>query len=230
MEIFNHSNEDVSALRAAIRKQGFAVLETRVSELACSHFMAFIDQYENNKSEINYAGTEKRIWDSQLLDPAVKAFGAMSDQIMGIVFNRTPKLKTVLSYSNFPIPHQEQLITGRWHLDSVRNQYKLFCFLTKTEERTGPLELLPGSHLTAFKLWPLFTGQYISLTDLGTGKRCYQQLDEHWVDAQCRKVGGSVPLLCEAGTLILVDTSAIHRARPCLEGKRYALCTYYGHF
>lgn len=230
MQPFNQATEDFTALRANVNRQGFAILHSRVTPEACEHIKAFIDKYPAKDAEINYGGTEKRIWGSHTMDPIVQAFGELSDQMMGAVFNAQAQVKTVLSYSNYPIPAEDRLITGRWHLDSMRHQYKMFCFLTRTEERTGPLEVVPGTHRTAFKLAPLATGQYISPSDLGTGKRRYQKLDDQWVYAQCRKVGGSVPFLCDAGTLILVDTSAIHRARPCLEGHRYALCAYYDHF
>ncbi len=230
MQPINQATEDFAALRAAVKRQGFAVLQSRATPEGCTHIKAFIDQYPKENAEINYGGTEKRIWGSHTKDPAIRAFGEISDQVMRAVFNAQPKVKTVLSYSNHPIPQEDRLITGRWHLDSLRHQYKLFCFLSRTEERTGPLEVVPGTHRTAFKMWSLMSGQYIAPSDLGSGKRRYQKLNEQWVDAKCRKSGGSVPFLCEAGTLILVDTSAIHRARPCLEGHRYALCAYYDHF
>ena len=230
MQPFNQATEDFRAVRARVKRQGFAILQSRATPEACEHIKAFIDTYPAKDAEINYGGTEKRIWGSHTMDPIVEAFGELSDQVMSTVFKAQAKVKTVLSYSNYPIPAEDRLITGRWHLDSLRHQYKLFCFLTRTEEQTGPLEVVPGTHRTAFKLWPLASGQYISRADLGTDKRRYQKLDEQWVDAQCRKAGGSVPFLCEAGTLILVDTSAIHRARPCLKGHRYALCAYYDHF
>jgi hypothetical protein len=230
MKLFDQVTEDLPAVRASVKGQGFAFLQSRATPEACEHIKAFIDNYPVNDAEINYGGSEKRIWGSQTLDPAVQAFGSFSDQVMGAVFNAHAKVKTVLSYSNYPIPLEDRLITGRWHLDSLRHQYKLFCFLTRTEEQTGPLEVVPGTHRTAFKLLPLASGQYISPFDLGSGTRRYQKLDEDWVDAQCRNAGGSVPFLCEAGALILVDTSAIHRARPCLKGHRYALSAYYDHF
>lgn len=230
MKPFNQVSEDYSTLRDAVHREGFAVLQSRATPEGCAHIKAFIDQFPAEKAEINYGGTEKRIWGSHKMDLVVQAFGELSEHVMGSVFNARPKVKTVLSYSNHPIPPEDRLMTGRWHLDSLRHQYKLFCFLTRTDEQTGPLEVVPGTHRTSFKLLPLVTGQYISFSDLRNEKRRYQKLDESWVKTQCRKAGGSVPFLCEAGTLILVDTSAIHRARPCLEGHRYALCAYYDHF
>lgn len=230
MNPFNWATEDFTTIYATVKRQGFATLKSHATTEACERIKAFIDQYSVQDSEINYGGTEKRIWDSHTMNPDIQAFGELSDQVMGAVFNAKPKLKTVLSYSNCPIINEGLAITGRWHLDSLRHQYKLFCFLTRTEEQNGPLEVVPGTHRTAFKLWPLISGRYISHADLGTNKRRYQKLEEDWVDAQCRNAGGSVPFLCEAGTLILVDTSAIHRARPCLKDHRYALCSYYDHF
>lgn len=230
MQPFNHETEDTAALRVRINRQGFAILKSHATSEACEHIKGFIDKYPATYAEINYGGTEKRIWNSQHMDPVILAFGALSDQLIGTVFNAHVQVKTVLSYSNYPIPDDDQLIAGRWHLDSLRTQYKLFCFLTRTEEQTGPLEVVPGSHRAAFKFWSLTSGQYLSFANLGTDKRRYQQLDDRWVEAQCRMAGGAMPFLCEAGTMILVDTSAIHRARPCLKGHRYALCAYYDHF
>jgi hypothetical protein len=37
-------------------------------------------------------------------------------------------------------------------------------------------------------------------------------------------------MLCDEGSVVIVNTSAIHRARPCFEAGRYALTSYYGHF
>ena len=230
MQTFKLIDEDFKALRLKVKQEGFAVLQTCASVEVCEHIKGFIDRFPVEKAEINYGGTEKRIWDSHNMDHIIQDFGKLSELVIGAIFDAQPKVKTVLSYSNHPIAIEDRLITGRWHLDSLRHQYKLFCFLTRTDEQTGPLEVVPGTHRTAFKFWPLASGKYISRTDLGSGKRRYQKLDEEWVDAQCRKAGSSFPFLCEAGTLILVDTSAIHRARPCLKGHRYALCAYYDHF
>jgi hypothetical protein len=230
MQPFSQVTEQFKTLRANVDRQGFATLKTRATPEACEYLKDFIDHFPEKDAEINYGGTEKRIWGSHRTDPVIKAFSLLSDQVMSEAFNSRPKLKTVLAYSNFPISPLEGLITGRWHIDSLRHQYKLFCFLTEVEEQTGPLEVVLGTHRTAFKFAALASGQYITLSNLSNNKRRYQKLDEQWVEIQRRKAGGSVPLLCKPGTIILVDTSAIHRARPCLEGQRYALTTYYDHF
>jgi len=230
MQPFNRVTEDVKTLRADVKRQGFAFLQSFATAETCGYIRNFVDRFPETDAEMNYAGTEKRIWNSHSVDPVAEAFGALCDQVMGAVFNSPCKARTVLAYSNFPIRPEQSLTTGRWHIDSLRHQYKLFCFLTRTRVQTGPLELIPGTHRTAFKLWAIASGQYVSISDWGKQTRRYQSLNEQWAETRGRSAGGSVPLLCEPGTLILVDTSAIHRARPCLEGNRYVLAAYYDHF
>jgi hypothetical protein len=229
MHHFNQVTENINVLRENLSNQGFAFLRSHANLDACEFVKAFIDHYPNRDAEINYSGTEKRIWDAHAKEPIIQEFAALSDQVIGAVFNFKVNVKTVLAYSNFPIPAEESLINGRWHLDSLRRQYKLFCFLTRTEDQTGPLEILPGTHRIVFKLRAVAQGKYLSLWNLNKKMRAYQSLNDRWIETQCRNVGGSVPLLCDAGSLILVDTSAIHRARPCIEGHRYALTSYYDH-
>ena len=66
-------------------------------------------------------------------------------------------------------------------------------------------------------------------SDLFTGKRSYQSLPEHWIETLRGRGYEPAPVLVEAGTVLIVDTSIIHRARPCKSVPRYALTTYYKH-
>ncbi len=222
--------EEYTLLQSMLDEYGYSVLKSRMSIDGCHEIIKFINSFPEDRSEINYGGSEKRIWGSHVYNSAVEEFGIFSDNLLSKVFGVQVNLKTVLSYSNTPIVNTEKLITGRWHLDSFRSQYKLFCFLTTTTPRSGPLELIPKTHKVDFKIRSLFLGKYFSLSGSAKITRQYQSLEDFWVQKQSIKFGGSVPVLCDGGSLVLVNTSIIHRARPCLEGNRYALCAYYGHF
>jgi hypothetical protein len=222
--------EDIRKIHNSVKEMGFALLHTRIGDIEIENIKEFIDKYPCELSEINYAGTEKRIWKSEDMNQHIFNFMEFSDRIINEVFGAQANSKTVLAYSNHPISQNNRLMTGRWHLDSIRAQYKIFCFLTRTESSTGPLELIPGTHKLGFKAFSLISGRLIKSSDLISSTRAYQQLDDEWVLGQSLKFGGSVPLICEAGSIFLVNTSSIHRARPCLENNRYALCAYYDHF
>lgn len=223
-------DEDLAQIRQDLAGPGFSFLKTRVPETAGTQVKRFIDDFPEAQSEINYGGTEKRIWSAQTHDAQLRSFSAFADDLLSRLFSARAQTKTVLAYRNYPVPQEPGLTLGRWHLDSLKNQYKVFCFLTRTTPDSGPLELVPGTQNAGFKALPLLTGQLIAPGDVGTGKRRYQSLDEAWVERQIRRRGGTRPLLCEPGTIAVVDTSAIHRARPCRQDERYALCVYYDHF
>lgn len=223
-------DEDLALARQQLAGQGFSFLKTRMSDAACAQVKQFIDAFPEAQSEINYGGTEKRIWSAQTHDAQLREFSAFADGLLSRLFSAQAQTKTVLAYRNHPVPQEPGLTLGRWHLDSLKNQYKVFCFLTRTTPDSGPLELVPGTQRAGFKALPLLTGQFIAPSDIGTDKRKYQKLDETWVDRQIQRQGGTMPLLCEAGSIVVVDTSAIHRARPCRAAERYALCVYYDHF
>lgn len=230
VEILSIQQEDYSNVGKRLKHNGFAILNTTMREEACDNIIEFINDYPSVSSEFNYGGTEKRIWKAEESSPVVNSFALFSNSTMKALFEREPAFSTVLAYRNFPISHDEDLRKGRWHLDSFRPQYKLFCFLTKTTELSGPLEIVPGTMKIGFKVQSLLKGKCFGYSDLVSGNRRYQQLNDSWVANQCSRVGGSLPILCEKGALVIVNTSAIHRARPCLEGCRYALSVYYGHF
>jgi len=101
-------------------------------------------------------------------------------------------------------------------------------FLTDTTEESGPSEWVVGTHCLSFKLRAVASGKYLSLKDLAKrGQRKYSRLPDVWVDADLRRRYAIRPILCSAGDTFLVDTSSIHRARPCQEFGRYALTAYY---
>ncbi len=92
---------------------------------------------------------------------------------------------------------------------------------------SGAFEFLPRSHRERFKYMQLLKGNYVTPADLFHKRRAYQKLDEDLVRDLAERGYRAKPVICRAGTVMVVDTSAIHRARPCLKGSRYALTTYY---
>jgi hypothetical protein len=221
---------DRESVRKNLKNQGFAFLSNRIRAADCAVLRGLIDIAPEAECEINYGGSEKRIWDAHRRIPQIDGFRAFSDNLLGGIFGQIPEAQTVLAYSNRPIPHDPELLRGRWHLDSLRRQIKVFAFLTSTTENSGPLELIEGSHKPGFKAIELLRGNLVDLSILSDGKRAYQKLPDHRIDKLLAGGRRAVPMLCDEGSVVIVNTSAIHRARPCFEAGRYALTSYYGHF
>lgn len=230
--MFEHILEDFDpkASGARLATEGFVILPTPIAEASRHEMIDFIDSVPANKCEINYGGTEKRIWDAHTKSPLIEAFREFSNDLLERLYMRRPDAHTVLAYSNKPIPDDRELASGRWHLDSLRKQVKVFAFLTKTTEKSGPLEILRGTHRSMFKVAEIARGTLLNASLFTTGKRLYQKLPDDQIDRIIASGKNAVPILCEAGAIVIVNTSAIHRARPCFEQGRYALTSYYDHF
>jgi hypothetical protein len=191
--------------------------------------MAFIDVWPDELAEIYYGGSEKRVWKGHECDAAVLRFRLFADRLLSEIFDKAVVSRDILAIRNRVIGEKSEMRVGRWHLDSLRAQIKVFLFLNDVTPANGPLELIPGSHRAGFKALHALDGRLVRPTDFLGQTRRYQRLDDAWVAAVERAAGGSHAFNCGAGTVFVVDTSAIHRARPCLNGERYALTAYYDH-
>ena len=99
-----------------------------------------------------------------------------------------------------------------WHKDAYYNQFKSILYLNDVNEKNGPFELLESSN-------KIFGTIDIALK-LKKGYPNTRFSNEEIQKIKTKKIK---TILGTAGTLILVDTSLIHRGSPLLSGKRYAL-------
>jgi hypothetical protein len=220
---------NVRNARTALQTRGHLLIQDCYTQDSCNSIVEFVDRCDNDATaERNYNGTELRIWGAQAKDALLASFFEECNLFASCLLGHDTEASTLLAIRNRSLDaHDQASVRGRWHIDSLRPQVKIFLFLTDTTEDSGPFEFIPGTHTWSFKLRTLFDGVYLRPSDLFTDKRPYQHLDDAWVDGLSAKGYRSVPVLCKAGTVLVVDTSAIHRARPCLNGARYALTAYF---
>ena len=92
-------------------------------------------------------------------------------------------------------------------------------YLSDVGAENGPFQILPGSHRAHRKVADVTFG---SLDPVST-----RIPDEAIGRLQRRRSVQIDTVIGEAGSVILVDTSAIHRGMPIRNGVRYALTNYY---
>lgn len=110
---------------------------------------------------------------------------------------------------------------GGWHRDSVYQvQYKSIAYLTDVKESNGPFEYIKGSQKKSSVLKSIQKNNF---------KAHHNRFTEEEVDLFMNSNPELKKELYTAkkGSVILVDTSGIHRGMPIKEGKRYALTNYY---
>ncbi|MEX2113603.1 MAG: phytanoyl-CoA dioxygenase family protein, partial [Pirellulales bacterium] len=109
---------------------------------------------------------------------------------------------------------------GGWHRDTPwERQFKALVYLVDVGPKNGAFEYLPRSHHVSF----------MTRTIASCGIRLGQnRLSEEEIARIVQRTGvAPVRLTAPAGTLILTDSSGIHRGSPIEEGERYAMTNYY---
>ena len=106
---------------------------------------------------------------------------------------------------------------GGWHVDKRSKQFKSILYLSDVTIKSGYFSNIPQSSdkLDLLQSIPKFEGDN-SMTRFSLSELTQKKL-----------IGTRISILGEAGDLILVDTSNIHRGEEILEGKRYSLTNYY---
>lgn len=106
-----------------------------------------------------------------------------------------------------------------WHRDSFRRQFKSIIYLSDVDEDNGPYQHIADSH-HLFRI----------LRDGMKGGIPYMSVAI--APAAAKKILSAAPgrlktVTGKAGTLILTDTTGIHRGSTIKAGRRYALTNYY---
>jgi hypothetical protein len=222
---------NLDAINADIEEVGFHELPVRLPAEALAEIVRQIDEVcaTNETLEVNYGGSEHRIWQANEQLESAAAFRAFSDEVIPKLHGGMGMARNVLAIRNRPLVDTGgELRKGRWHLDSFRKQLKIFVFMQDVSENDGPFELIPRTQNISTKVKHMIPGHYFSLKDIlkRGGTRGYQHIDEEFIE----RVEANYPpklFTVPAGTILVADTSAIHRAHPVNGGERYAFTSYH---
>ncbi len=217
---------DLDAIIGAIERVGIAVVSNYWSAGKCAAARAEIDRLM-----VEYPG-------------AVKAYSGGSDNRMFGV-EATSALLAEFHYDRF-LRGVGELIGGLtlynfatlgarieatpenngsgdgWHRDGHGFQFKSILYLCDVTEENGPFEFLPGSHTRWRAGFDTITGNLPPAPKSRYEPAAIDRMNR-WFGTRRRRY------LAKAGTLLLVNTSGIHRGRPLMHGTRYALTNYYYH-
>lgn len=109
---------------------------------------------------------------------------------------------------------------GGWHRDSFNRQFKTMLYLTDVEVENGPFQIIEGSH----RFIPTIKDNIVMKQHYGISR-----MEHNQVMTMLEKTGKSRlnTLTAKAGTMLLFDSTTIHRGAPIQHGERMALTNYY---
>lgn len=225
------SSINVDQVNKSLRIKGFHVFDVRLSSEYLKDVIQQMDDICSNKDdlEINYGGSEHRLWYANKFMPAAEEFRQFSNAVIPKLEGGMPKAHNVLAIRNKPLGNNKgELRKGRWHLDSFKKQLKIFVLLQDVGPNDGPFELIPQTHKMPTKIKHAIQAKYFRIADFieRTGKRGYQHIDDGFIDYVERSYPTQI-FTVPAGTILVADTSAIHRAHPVNGGERYAFTSYH---
>lgn len=217
------SNE-VSFFARKIKKTGYFVIENYFSEQDCEKLRKEIDRIIQQQPEAVHADAykaENRVFGSERASSEINKFHKDSflHKIGEAYYNGKLVNHLTLAGRIENVPDNKGSGQG-WHRDSFGFQFKAIIYLSDVTEEHGPFQIIEKSH------------HLISIITDTNRARLPIPPESRFTDEQVQEVlGGSTQRLKtitgKAGTVILVDTSSIHRGMPILQGSRYALTNYY---
>lgn len=202
-----------------LKTQGYTLIPNYLSQQKCVTAVELIKNAFEKYPSFVHETEDKRIFGIEQILPAARKLAQETIFLeLGELVNRE------YTYCAFTLAGWLQAGHGGssgngWHRDAFFSQYKAMLYLTDVTDGNGPFEIIPRSHtlknvLKSIRVAHLdfmqdrYTESEISRVEAGTGLR--------------RKL-----LTAPAGTLILFNSSSLHRGHPIKSGERVSLTNYY---
>ncbi len=217
---------DIAGILARIRSTGIAVVDGYWSTQRCAAGRAEIDRLIATYPEFvkTYsAGSDQRMFGVESASPLLATFHddpflrGLGELVGGFDLYNFATLGARIA----AMPGNNGSGDG-WHRDGHGFQFKSILYLSDVSDENGPFEFLSGSH----KRWRAAFDTAIGSLPPPPNSR----YDPVMIDRMVGSRGTRVRYYpAKAGTLLLVNTSGMHRGRPLVSGTRYALTNYFYH-
>ncbi len=221
-------NLDYQKIYEDIKNYGVCIIPNLFSTSYCSSIREWFDSsYQYLPHELHYDNTEVRIYNSEQYNQFILSYKIFSDKLLSNIFKSKFDSYSILAIRNRELKDINFYSDSRWHIDSFRKQIKTFLFLNDINDNNGAFEYISQSHSLNFKIKMIIAGKYFNFKNLFNGQRAYTCIPNSTVYSLTNKSFITSKVLVKSGTLLVADTSMLHRASPCLKNSRYALTAYY---
>ena len=206
-----------------IKNHGFYKIDNFLDQNLCDEIIESIKNFsDSNKQFINsdHIDSDRRIYGSEYINSEIKNFNEnffikkIGEDYLDC---KIECLMTLVNCVKFKANNKGS--GGGWHKDSIYKQYKSILYLNDVTDLNGPFELIKNSNKF---WWSIFNISFLK-------KKIFEtRFENKEIDYLIKyKDIKKITLLGKKGTLILVDTSMIHRGSPLREHERYALTNYF---
>ena len=205
-----------------IKDKGFIKIEKFVDDNACEEMKDGISQFINSNSSlvsVDDVESDFRIFGSEHINKKINDH--FNNNFIRNICQRYLgcEIDCLMTMANRVIFKENNAGSGGgWHKDSPYRQFKSILYLSDVNEMNGPFELIKNSN----KFWWNITHINFLKKKVLETRFSNQEIDILMKKKNVKKI----TLLGKKGTLLLLDTSLIHRGSPLRMSERYALTNY----
>ena len=221
-KIFDSKNNNENKIIQKLKKNKFVVIRNFISKKECKKIINEVKNSIKNKKIKNWSdnfNSDNRIFGAEYISNKINNF-AKNKKINNIGSTYIgQKLSTFMVMANQVTFKKNNLGSGGgWHRDSFKKQFKAILYLNDVSLKNGPFELIPNSSDLNFQYNMIFKFN----RDIKNNRFTNSEIEKilKYTKSKSTKITG------KAGTLILVDTSTIHRGNPLKSSSRLALTNY----
>ncbi len=219
---FSNLDKKAIDILMEVKKNGYTVIPDFFDKDQCEACIEDMDWMFENKKEFVHETeySDSRIFGAEHLSENINKFA--TDKLLNDLANAYNAVPTCCGFTlagRIKSTGHEYGSGGPWHRDSYFRQFKSLLYLTDVDENHGPFQVIHASHKQ----------EKIS-SDTKSGNLESMQCDFN------QEIVGKIlkddpdrliSFTAKAGTVVLVDTSVIHRGIPLKDGTRYALTNYF---
>lgn len=212
------------AAASALRRPGYLVIPGYYPPERCAALRAEIDRIMAEQPDViqkDAFDADHRVFGAERASTAIAAFH--DDAFLREVGEayRGGRLVDFTTLAGRISSRPGNLGSGQgWHRDAFHFQYKAMLYLTDVGPENGPFQLLAGSHRPLAVFADMIRGRLDAPPQTRISEAQIARL-LGWNRTRLKT------FTARAGTLILFDSSAVHRGSPIDKGVRYALTNYY---
>jgi len=205
-----------------VRENGVCIIEDFWDAEKCKMSRDEVDRVIEAYPEYVHssARADRRVFGANHASDLIETFSshAMLGEI-ATAYNEEPTRTAFTLAAKMPTTEGNLGSGEGWHRDAFFRQFKAILYLSDVKDDNGPFQYIHDSHRPKQVL-----------RDIWSGRLRYMQ--SRLSDEEVERILYNSPerlntYTAKAGTLILVDSSSIHRGMPIRVGTRYALTNYY---
>lgn len=220
------TDSEIQKVLISIKEKGYYVWPDFASVEFCSELIHVIDEFIENNPEVVWSdnqGADFRIWGLDRVNKLAAEFyqHKINKATREAYYQLEDKNIVGFTMTNRITAVENNLGSGGgWHRDAVNiKQLKSIMYLSDVDEMHGAFQYIEKTQHKS-----TVTDSILKLNF----KHNQNRLSEEDVEKMISEFDlDLVTLTGKAGTLLLVDTTGVHRGKPIEKGSRYAMTNYY---